>query len=274
MLCFLSPPTFQFPASASHCWVCSEVSRPGSMAEAVPWDQPPWAQSRAEKGGECVQGGRVRHWRTSAASLGSLFSPPSSTFHSTCRAAISNSASFTQSSLFQRGFPATRNMEDWPAGGSCVFKSQPSGCVNWTSGICVALVWNWVWSMLAAGGWEVTGWTRQWKPDVTSWYQGPLRNSGLWGPHLGHLNVKGRSKHVKPWTLWEQTLEPDCLDSNLDTITHWLGDLGQVIPLLCPRFSHLKYVDNNSTYLSEFLWELIELIHKVDFRIPYTVITI
>lgn len=141
--------------------------------------------------------------------------------------------------------------------------------INWFSGFCIASEWSWVWTK---PGWPRTRSYRQrgsGEPHVTLWclwHHSPLK--GLWDAHLWQLNVKGNFKHV---TLSEQTLEPGCLDSNLDTTPHWLGKLFNFSD---PRFSHLQNGYDHSTYLIGLLWRLIELIHKVDFRTLYTIITI
>lgn len=88
---------------------------------------------------------------------------------------------------------------------------------------------------------------------------------GIW------MSKETLSLWVTPLSLSEQTLEPGCLDSNLDTTPHWLGKLFHFSD---PHFSHLQNGYDHSTYPIGLLWGLIELIHKVDFRTLYTIITI
>lgn len=97
------------------------------------------------------------------------------------------------------------------------------------------------------------------------WRVCEMHTLGIW------MSKETLSMWVTPLTLSEQTLEPGCLDSNLDTTPHWLGKLFHFSD---PCFSHLQNGYDHGTYLIGLLWGLIELIHKVDFRTLYTIITI
>lgn len=213
MLWILSPPTFQFPASAPHCWDWSEARQQGSLIDRIHWDQPAWAHSRAEKGGGCVEEGRGEQ-RTASTALRwlfpsmpsnsrQLFSPPH--FNSMCQAAISNPAVFTPlalSFLTQSSFSKEASLlwGKWKTGqqeGPGMFESQLSGCVSWFSGICTTLVWNWVWAM---SGW----WRTRSYPLREAVVSPTLPNIASWRTvcDVHTLSIWMSKKALSLWSFW------------------------------------------------------------------------